>query len=99
MVQLFEEVCRFHRFCFGMLFVTAKNAGLHMACQQFNAQSVKSGPNSRNLIQDIDAVSIFFDHPLNAGNLAYDSIHAFLNPVAIFRLHTDTYTPYRYLAT
>ena len=54
--------------------VPANDTSLKVTREKFDPERVERGSNSGNLIQDINAVSILFDHPLNTGDLPGDAI-------------------------
>src|SRR5260221_5545248 len=50
------------------------HAGLDVRAQQLNSQTVEGRADCGDLIQDIHAVPIVGNHPLNAGHLARDAV-------------------------
>jgi hypothetical protein len=80
-----------------MLRVATYHAGLDVAGQQFNAESIQSGSDRRDLVQNIDAIAIFIDHSLNSGNLPGNPVGSASDLFTRFFFHVNTYTPYRYI--
>jgi hypothetical protein len=50
----------------------ADHARLQMLRQQLDAERIQGGAHGGDLIEHIDAVALFFDHSLNAIDLADD---------------------------
>jgi hypothetical protein len=98
MVQLVDQFAWWHRLGFGMLGILSDDAGLKMASEQFDSERIERGTDGGNLVQDIDAVPIVFDHSLNTGHLAGDPIGPAPNTFAGLLQHLDTYTRYVYNA-
>jgi hypothetical protein len=57
-----------------MLRILADYAGVKMAGQKFNAEGIERRPDGGNLVQDINAIPIVFDHPLDSSDLSGDTI-------------------------
>ena len=70
-----------------------------MAGQKFNPERIERRPDGGNLIQDIDAISVVFDHPLDPSDLAGDPIDPAADAFSGILEHGHTYTPYMYIAS
>jgi hypothetical protein len=82
-----------------MLRILADHAGLEMAGQKFDSKRIKRRTDGRNLVQDIDAIPIVFDHPLDPSDLAGDSIGPAADAFPGILEHEHTYTQYMYIAS
>jgi hypothetical protein len=98
MVQLVYEFSRLHWFGFWMLGILTDYARLQVAGQKFNAKRVQSRTDRGDLVQDLNAIPLFFNHPLDPSDLPGDTVDSspYLFPGVL--LHPDTYTLYRYFA-
>ena len=54
----------------------ANYAGFDVPRQELDTQRVEGGAYRGYLGEDVHAVPIFFNHPLDAGHLACDSVHS-----------------------
>jgi hypothetical protein len=54
--------------------IPANDTSLQVTREKFDPERVERRSNSGNLIQDINTVSILFDHALNTGDLPGDTI-------------------------
>jgi len=54
--------------------IAADNTSLNMTREKFDSKRIERRSNSGNLIQDINTVSILFDHALDTGDLPGDTI-------------------------
>jgi hypothetical protein len=70
-----------------------------MAGQKFNPERIERRPDGGNLIQDIDAIPVVFDHPLDPGDLAGDPIGPAADAFSGILQHGHTYTRYTYIAS
>ena len=70
-----------------------------MAGQKFNPERIERRPDGGNLIQDIDAISVVFDHPLDPSDLAGDPIGPAADAFSGILEHRHTYTRYMYIAS
>jgi hypothetical protein len=73
-VQLVNQFGWWHWLGLGMLGILSDDAGLEMACEKFNPERIERRTDGGNLVQDIDAIPIVFDHSLDTGHLAGDPI-------------------------
>jgi hypothetical protein len=98
MVQLVDEFSRLHWFGFWMLGILADYAGLQVAGQKFNAKRIQGRTDRGDLVQDLNAIPLFFNHPLDPSDLPGDTVDSspYFFPGVL--LHADTYTLYRYFA-
>jgi hypothetical protein len=99
MVQFVDQFGWLHRLCLRMLCILADDAGLEMAGEKFDSQRIERGTDGRNLIQDINAIAVVFDHPLDSSDLAGDSIGPAPDTFAGTLQHGNTYTRYTYIAS
>jgi hypothetical protein len=83
-MKFVDQFGRLHRFSLGMNGIPANDTGLQMTREKFDSERIERGSNSGNLIQDINTVSILFDHALDPGDLTGDTIGS--APDAIFRV-------------
>jgi hypothetical protein len=83
-VKFVDQFGRLHRFSLGMNGVPANDTGLQMTREKFDSERIERGSNRGNLIEDINTVSILFDHALDPGDLTGDPIGS--APDAIFRV-------------
>jgi hypothetical protein len=74
MVQLVNQFGWWHWLGLGMLGILSDDAGLEMAGEKFNPERIERGTDGGNLVQDIDAIPIVFDHSLDTGHLAGDPV-------------------------
>jgi len=74
MVQLVDEFSRLHWFSFWMPGILADDAGLQVAGQKFNAKRIQSRADRRDLVQDLNAIPLFFNHPLDPSDLPGDTV-------------------------
>jgi hypothetical protein len=70
-----------------------------MAGQKFNPERIERRPDGGNLVQDIDAISVVFDHPLDPSDLAGDPIGPASDAFSGILEHRHTYTRYMYTAS
>jgi hypothetical protein len=99
MVQLVDEFRRLHRLGFEMLGVLADHARSDVAGQNFNAKRIESGPDRGNLVQDLNAIPLLFDHSLDTSDLPGNPINSSPDFFACLLFHQRTYTLYRYYAS
>jgi hypothetical protein len=93
MVQLINQFRWLHRAGFGMLRILADHAGVKMAGQKFNSERIERRPYGRDLVQDIDAIPIVFDHPLDPGDLSGNPIGSAPDALARIDLHPSYIYP------
>jgi hypothetical protein len=91
-VKFVDQFGRPHRFSLGMNGIPANDTGLQMTREKFDSERIERGSNSGNLIEDINTVSILFDHTLDPGDLTGDTIGP--APDTIFRV--DVHRAYIY---
>jgi hypothetical protein len=96
MVHLVDQFGWLHRLCFLMFCILADHAGLEVAGEKFNPKRIERGTDGRNLVQDINAIAVLFDHSLDAGDLAGNTIGPAPDTFARILKHGETYTRYWY---
>src|SRR4030095_5101255 len=71
------------------------DAMLDMVLEHLVLHLLEGGPYGLQLGQDVDAVALLIDHPLNAAHLALDAAQASAAGTLCLRLHgLDTIPPY-----
>jgi hypothetical protein len=70
-----------------------------MAGQKFNSERIERRPDGGNLVQDIDAIPVVFDHPLDPSDLTGDPIGPTADAFSGSLEHGYTYTRYMYIAS
>jgi hypothetical protein len=73
-VELIDQFRWLHRVSFWMLGILADHTGMEMAGEKFQSERIERGTDGRNLVQDIHAIPILFDHPLDSSDLSGDAI-------------------------
>jgi hypothetical protein len=92
-VQLIDQLRWLHGAGFRMLRILADHAGVEMAGQKFNSKRIERRPDGRNLVQDIDAIPIVFDHPLDSSDLSGNPIGSAPDTLAGVQLHPPCIYP------
>lgn len=87
--QLAEQFFGFHWLRFGVLLFGAvtEDAALDVIFEQFDPERIERGTDGGDLIEDVHAVAVLRHHPLNAGDLPGDALHAPFDFGSGFRLH------------
>ncbi len=88
-MQLVEQVLRLHWSGLHMLGATpvTDHAALNVTAQKLNAERIERGSNRRDLIEDIDAVTVVGDHLLDAANLTSNALGSRLDFLRRFTIH------------
>lgn len=73
----------------------ADDARLEMITQKLDPERVKGRANSRNLIEDIDAISILLEHPLQTRDLSGDAAETGFEFAQDYCFHPASLYPYR----
>lgn len=99
-MQFSEQLFRFHRFGLGVLL--ARTVADHTRCemigQKLNPERIESRTNSRDLVQNIDAVTLLLDHSLDAGDLARYALDPGSQFVCVGVFDAVQYTPTGYMS-
>ena len=70
---------------------------LKMVTERLLLDLVESGTNRTKLVQDVDAITLFLDHPGDSAHLAFDTAEAGELRLLDFAVHALHYTPVRYI--
>ncbi len=72
---------------------------LEMMAKKLDPERIESGTDGGDLVEDIDAIPILFEHALQAGDLAGDAADAGLEFGSVSFFHRSMYTPIGYIST
>ena len=74
------------------------DARLEMAGEKLYAEGIESGTHSGDLVENVNAVAVLFDHPLHPGNLSGDTSDALLQFAVFESFDPNLYTGQGYMA-